>query len=468
MKSIRIRPWTLAVAIAVVASAATAGPAGATTPAPAQNSDTSVNYYVQQPVATGAGRVTPESATVSGVIDTGGSPQSLLPIGAGGLSWPGSGTIASGENWLDAPAGGSYVPLDGIPVSGSNTNVALNILDNTPGTGLGATTNYLAVSNAGADNFSDVTFEYDPVSDYVANGDSPGGETQLVTDVHVPTTVGLSHVSVNIGAFGPAAVKATGNTPLQPNTQYYYWIVQQAGGTDAATYVNLAAYDQAYLQYALNTWKYNARNSPEPPTVNPYLACIPNVAIAADPTLAAYTTSTELSPNFTMPNNPALGGPAPEPGPSPALNGQCTFYYGSVASGAPVVETASGTAVDSVLATSQIGAPTGEFKTAKLGSLFIAAHAKTVTKASKGQPAGTVTLYVANRSVHGDSGTIMLQDALGTVLARGQFALGVAKHAAVTLRLTKAGKRALHSGETAQLTYTSAWGQQSSRQNVKL
>ena len=51
-----------------------------------------------------------------------------------------------------------------------------------------------AVSNGGADDYSDVTFEYDAVSDYDAADGQPGANVQFAQDVQVPTSTGISRV----------------------------------------------------------------------------------------------------------------------------------------------------------------------------------------------------------------------------------------------------------------------------------
>ena len=92
-----------------------------------------INNYVTQPVVTGVGSLTPESAMLSGAIDTGGDPgvtftaSPAAPYSFGGLT-------------ITAPA-----ILNGIPV------------------GLGF--------------YSTALFEADPLSDYIASGDQPGVET---------------------------------------------------------------------------------------------------------------------------------------------------------------------------------------------------------------------------------------------------------------------------------------------------
>ena len=114
-----------------------------------------LNNYVTQPVVTGVSSLTPESAVLSGAIDTGGDPgvtftaSPAAPYSFGGL------TITSSAI------------LNGIPV------------------GLGF--------------YSTALFEADPLSDYVASGNQPGAETVTAQAVEVPTATGLSAVSAEIG-----------------------------------------------------------------------------------------------------------------------------------------------------------------------------------------------------------------------------------------------------------------------------
>ena len=185
------------------------------------------------------------------------------------------------------------------------------------------------ISNATADNYSDVTFEYDPVSDYVANGDLPGPETNQAQDIQVPTTAGLSEVRATIGAFGLAAQNNSGNTPLTPGTKYYYWIVQQAGGTDQASNVNVSA------------WTGATSGTPAVAANNSY-KCYPNAAIAADPTLESYT-----APGAVVIPTAARRLPADQ--------GPCIYYYGNTG-GALYYQSPNGTFTTPALGKVAIGA----------------------------------------------------------------------------------------------------------------
>lgn len=207
----------LIAAIAVGASGLVAVPA-------ASAADT--QYYVNSPVVSGATNVTPESVVLNGVVDTGGSPGIEFPVAGtpGGLTtlpWVGGvniinstglGTAASENFWIE-----------GLPDNGSNNLVTIGTKQ---------------FSNAGADNYSNVEFEVDPVADYNANGSTPGSETVFGDSMQVPTQQGLTAVHAAMGAFGMKAQANSSQSPLKPGTKYYYWIVDQAGTTDNAEDVN--------------------------------------------------------------------------------------------------------------------------------------------------------------------------------------------------------------------------------------
>lgn len=371
--------------------------------AAAGNSVSTANYYVKAPIVTGASHITPESAVVTAAIDTGGDPGALLPIPSGGLTWTPNITIGSGLAWAGDTTGND-VPVDGIPTNGSDSAVSVSVVD--PSVSKSGTA-ISSVSNAGADNYSDVTFEYDPVSDYQASGNQPGPQTQYAQDVDVPTTTGISEVSTTIGAFGLSAQAASGNSPLLPGTKYYYWVVQQPGATDAAEAVNVAAFAGA--------------------PANPTDVCLPNVAIAKDPTLAKYTATTSIKADGTT---------------AAALQGPCVYYYGD----------ASGTL--------DYQSPTGQFSTPKLGTLTIGAKATV-----KGRKA---TVKVADKSAYRAAGEIELTDKAGNVLASGKFALRAQKSGTATLALTAAGVTAAKKGKAAKLKLTSDQDQPTATKSVKL
>ena len=385
-------------------------------PAQAANGISTANYYVNNPAVAGAADITPESAVVSASVDTGGNPESLVPVSASGLTWSAVANItATAEKWNDGTAAvttsGSYAPVDGIPVSGANSNVSVTVTDSGDPAISGVPT---AVSNAGNDNYSDVTFEYDPISDYVSNGGTPGPETSFAQDVQVPTSAGLSSVSTTIGAFGQAAQNNTGNTPLTPGTKYYYWIVQQAGATDAATNVNISK------------WASVTSGTPAAPANNSY-KCYPNVAIALDPTLASYTSSTQIT----------YGGAT-----LPALQGPCIYYFGNTG-GALYYQS-----------------PNGTFTTPKLGKLVIA-HRLMAANAN-------MWLAIKNTSVYKASGSVELTTKGGAKLGSAKFALVASGKASVKVTLTAKGRKALKHHAWAELVLTSNWDQTSSTKSVKL
>lgn len=385
--------------MAIGPGALVAGPADAALTA-AGNAVTTPTYYVQNPVIGAASNLTPESAVVSGVIDTGGDPEALLPVPAAGLTWDGSIAIAGGVQWSDNETG-NYVPLSGIPTDGSSANVSVTVTDASANPSAPVIS---AVSNAGADNFSTVTFEYDPVTDYVKSGDQPGSATQFSEGVNVPTTTGLSSVATTIGAFGRAAQDNTTNSPLKPSTDYYYWLVQQPGGTDAATSVNVA--------------QWAAQPS------NPTDVCLPNVAIAKDKTLAAYSASKNITVDGTT---------------AAQLEGPCVYYYGSNVN---------------------YQSPNGEFTTPALGRLDISRSGKV-----SGRKA---TITVTNTSAYKASGSLELDSTYGNELASGNFSVGPKGTKKVTLKLTSTGVTAAKQGKKALLTLTSNWDQATPTRSIKL
>jgi hypothetical protein len=402
-------------------------------PAEAANGVSTANYYVNNPSVAGAANITPESAVVSASIDTGGDPESQLPIPATGLTWaPGITIISTDPNikpykWVNNLSGND-VAVNGIPVSGSSSSISATITD-AAGTyggvsdqGNPQTGNPQAISNNGADNYSDVTFEYDPVSDYVANGNQPGPQVQFAQDMQVPTTTGISSVSTTIGAFGQAAQSNTGNTPLTPGTKYYYWIVQQAGGTDQASNIDVAA------------WVGNKDSSGNP--ANNSYKCYPNAVIQADAFLAAYT-----QPNATV----TYGGTT-----LPADQGPCFYYYGDT-SGALYYTS-----------------PNGTFTTPALGKVAIASKATATGKGAE--------LKIANSSTYKASGTLDLtvgKKLAGTV----KFALQPKAKGSFKIVLNAKGKAALAKNETvkvapvsqtANVASVSNWDQPLTGKSVKL
>ncbi len=383
---------------ALVAGLAIAATGLVAVPAEAANGISTANYYVNNPTVAGASNVTPESAVVSGAIDTGGNPESLLPVGSSGLLWsPIASITIAAEKWNDASDAsqtttGNFAPIDGIPASGSGANVSVTITD--PGIGARSATPQ-PISNAGADNYSDVTFEYDPVSDYDATDGQPGPNVQFAQDVQVPTTSGISSVATTLGAFGQAAQNNSGNTPLTPGTKYYYWIVQQAGGTDAATNINVSA------------WTNNQSNGV---AANNAYKCYPNVAILADPTLTSYTL-----PNATV----TYGGQT-----LPASQGPCIYYYGNTG-GALYYQS-----------------PTGTFATPALGKVAIAPKATATAKGAD--------VTIADLSAYRASGTVALTVG-GKVAGIVKFGLQAGGKRSFKVALTAKGKAALRGNKTVKV-----------------
>ena len=368
--------------------------------------------YVHQPTVTGASGVTPESAKLSAAIDTGGDPASSIVVPAGGsLSWAGGATVFNnvgtapnaldgGSFYAQTTGGAEAVQIDGLPVSGSNTNIYVKITDNN-GLGTSSLTSGKegAVSNDGADNYSTVEFWVDPASDYTSNGDQPGGDTIYSSALDVPTTTGLSAVSTVIGGYPAANAEANGQTPLNPGTAYYYGVVQQAGATDAAEDVNIAAWVDDSLGAG-------ATSSTSGWDANPKYSCLPDSVIAQDPTLASYTAST----NVTTPDGVTVGD---------ALQGPCIYYYGD-----------TGGAL-------YYYSPAGEFKTPKLGTVVFGANAKLSGK--------TATVSVDDMSVEAASGSVELTAKVKgkTVeVASGTFRAGANARGTMTLKLTAAGVKA--------------------------
>lgn len=346
------------------------------------------NYYVNGPTVAGVSNLTPESVVLNGAVDTGGSPMTTLSVPAGQtLLWQNALTIGS----LTSTAAQSF-DVDGLPVSGSDSTVSVTVNDALVSAN---SQSFPSVSNGGADNYSNVTFEYDPVKDYVANGDTPGPELQFANEVEVPTAAGISAVSSSVGAFGVNAQNNTGNTPLTPGTAYDYWIVSQAGATDAAESINIAQWYDTTGSAAGTT-----SASSFVPDPNPTYKCYPDAAIAEDPTLASYTSSSQITYGGTT---------------APEIQGPCVYFYGNT--GGALYYTS----------------PTGQFTTPALGKLNISA------KASVSQSKAVLT--VTDASGYKAGGNIELTTSGGKELASGNFSLAANVKGAVTLKLTAAGKK---------------------------
>ncbi len=411
----------LIAAIAVGASGLVAASADAAAVTTAGIS--TANYYVNAPTVSGVSNLTPESAVLNGAVDTGGSPLTTLSVPAGQtLLWQNTLTIGSATS----TAAQSF-NVDGIPISGSDSTVSVTVND---ASASASALSFPSVSNGGADNYTQVTFEYDPVKDYVANGDSPGAELQFGTEVEVPTAAGLSPVSTTVGAFGLNARNNTGNTPLTPGTAYYYWIVSQAGATDAAESVNIAQWYDTTGSAAATTSATTF--VPDP---NPTYKCYPDAAIAEDATLASYNSSTQITYGGTT---------------APAIQGPCIYYYGDTG-GALIYNS-----------------PTGEFTTPALGKLTISGTAG-VSSATR------LLLPVTDASTYKAGGNIELTTKGGKELATGNFSLAAGASANEVLKLTKAGQKAIKGKKGAiktnvksVLVLTSKWDQPTTTKSVKL
>jgi hypothetical protein len=395
---------------AAFAAAVTCG-ASALVAIPAQAADT--QYFVNSPLVLPATAMTPESATLGGVIDTGGNPGATLSLPAGGtLSW------SPGVNILNTSTSTESFSVDGLPVSGADSNVMVS--GGSPA----------VVPNAGDDNYSDVEFAYDPLVDYTASGNLPGPLTQTSTDVNVPTTTGLSTVSENVGAFGTTAQNNTGNTPLNSNTTYVYWLIDQAGADDDAQTVDL----------------FNPSAPGASTAVNPNYQCLPNAYISQNAYLKTLTSTTTVSGGL------ATKGGAAQTTPQPAFQGSCVYLYGD-ANGKDFYES-----------------PTGEFKTPALGKLSISGSAvvTATTAAHKIVKVIKATDKITDKSAYKASGSIELDDSDGDTLATANFAMQPGKTEVVKLKLTKFGIRAVKKHQSGALTLTSNWDQQSVTKKIKL
>jgi len=366
--------------------------------------------YVTQPSVSGVSNVTPESAVLNGVVDTGGDPGTAI-------------TAASSTNPLI---------FGGLSVTGSS------ILDGFP-------------VNQGY--YSTVLFEADPLADYKANGDQPGPDTVIAATVDVPISTGLSSVHATIGGT-QAVAQQNGSSPLTPGTKYAYFIQQQTGVTNAATTVNeyssadLAAWAAGSGTMNANGWASSSSTTtnnyaswkagtagsayagdPQDPTlvpaqlVNPDWACVPNTS----PTATEATTGlavpavTSLASN-TNPTWQAelAAGTVPTAAGSTSLNGT-SLPYGissaaaggtfSAASAAQPAEQGSCLYYYDGNSTLFYESPVGTFTTPKLGSIVVR---RASVHGSK------VALSIADRSVLNASGTLQLEIG-GKVIASGRF-----------------------------------------------
>lgn len=406
------------------------------------------NSYVTQPVVTGVTSITPESAVLSGAIDTGGDPgvafsaSAASPFAVGGLSITTSGN------------------LNGFPV------------------------------NLGY--YSTVLFEADPLSDYVASGDQPGGETVTAATIEVPDGPGLAPVNSEIGGY-PAA-SATTSSPLTPGTKYVYFLVQQAGETDQATTVNeysatdltnwvagsgtmtangfassssvssSGASANSEANWAAGTGKF--AGDPDDPNnvpgqmLNPDFQCVVNTTIAAN---ANATWAAELAANKVplAPGSTTIGGTSLPFGPAsasasgsftaqtaqqPAEQGPCVAFYAGNS-------------------TNFYTSPVGYFTTPKLGKVVFGHKAKV--------SGGKVAITVADRSVEKAAGRLALTVKHGRktyTIASGKISVVAGASDLVNLKLTGAGKAAFAAVKSfaAKVNFTSTTDQTQSGKSVEL
>ncbi len=404
------------------------------------------NNYVTQPVVTGVSSLTPESAVLTGAIDTGGDPgvaftaSATSPFAVGGLSITSSAT------------------LNGIPL--------------------------------GQGFYSTALFEADPLSDYQAAGNQPGPETVTAATVEVPTTVGESAVSAEIGAYPASTSAETGSSPLTPGTEYVYWVISQAGETDLATTVNLySASDLANwiagsgpitsngfgsassasssvneASWASGTGsKYNG--DPSDPTtipgsiVNPDFSCQLNSVIAAntnsgwqavlaanqDPTSAGSSTIGGVALPYGVASASSSGTFTATAAAQPAEQGSCVAFYGGNS-------------------TNFYTSPNGLFTTPPLGEVVIGGKAMVTGKTAK--------VTVTDKSVESAAGTIMLTTGKGkhaVTVAMGNFRAPAGGSVVAKLKLTAKGVAALSAGKlVTALTLTSTTDQPTTTKKVTL
>lgn len=406
--------------------------------------------YVTRPSVSRAGHVTPESAILSGVVDTGGDPgtaisgaSSVTPFMFGGLS---------------VTAGSSI--LNGFPV------------------------------NQGY--YSTVLFEADPLKDYLANGGQPGPDVVTAATVDVPVSAGLSPVSVRIGGT-QARAQQNGSSPLSPGTRYVYFIQQQTGVTNAATTVNeysasdLAAWTSGigsldgngwlsstrvtgsndYSAWAKGSGNYvTAAGAPDPSDpslvpnslVNPDWQCVPDrspIAVEATtglamPAITSLTSNTnpawqaELAAGRVpiAPGSTSLGATALPYGVAsagadgtftatahqePAEQGACLYYYGGNGS-------------------LYYYSPVGYFTTPKLGRIVV----KHVAVAGN-----RIALTIADLSTVDARGSLRLTVG-GRTIASGRFRTVAHGTGVATLRLNVTGVASAKKHSAARLVLVSS------------
>jgi hypothetical protein len=369
---------------------------------------------VNQPAVSGVTNLTPESATLTGVIDTGGSPGSTFVLPPNDtLSW------ANSFNLITTTASATE-HVDGLPADGSYEYYPTSSTSET-------------LQNNGENNYSTVLFQADPYSDYVANGYNFGPQTIVATEKNVSTAPGLSSVFAPVGGY-PAATANALSGPLKPGTKYAYGIEQQAGATDDGLTVN--------------TYTPGSATG-----VNPTYSCYPLSYVSVTSPYSGYTTTGTLSGGLT-----ATGGPA-QTAAEPEIQGPCVYYYGG---GANYYNSAVGT-----FTTPKLGV-------VKVGNGLITATKKTSTKIVKKKKVTTVSLsnikgyvVVADQSVEKAAGSLLLTHH-GKQVASAKFDVSAQATKTVTLSLTAYGKQLVATGQkfTTELAYTTTTDQPTTTKTI--
>ena len=402
--------------------------------------DAAVGNYVTQPAVSGASSITPESAVLSGAIDTGGDP---------GLSF--TGTPASPYSFGGLPPITTAGILNGIPV------------------GLGF--------------YSTATFVADPLSDYTASGDQFGADAIRAPAVEVPTATGLSGVSAEIGTYpDPDGL----SDDLTPGTKYVYELVQQAGETSQATQVNeFSETDLANWIAGSGTITANGFSSPTTVTssndyaawlagtgsyagdpadstkvpasvVNPDYACVLDTTVAAN-TDAGWAAQVAAKVDPATPGTASAGGVALPDGIASAASGVFT-----AAAASKPAELGSCFTFYGGNSTNYYDSPVGYFTTPKLGTIVISPKATVTGK--------KVTITIKDASVEDGAGTIALATKKFAV-ASGTFSVPAKATQSFTFTLSKKAVAALKKSKgklVATVTATSTTDQPVSGTKVTL